>query len=148
MTRSGPPPATRVLIVEDEVLTAWAAKEELERAGLVVCGIAATEQQGIRLALTERPDVALVDVRLKQGCGLRAARPMAEAGVAVLFVTAHGEDLRRPEIGLGCLDKPFAVELLPEVVRLVQRFHQTGAPPADLPLGLHLSYPRRSGPVA
>ena len=95
MAGSRSPTAIRVLIVEDELLVAWAARDELERAGLVVCGMAATERQAVRLAQAERPDVALVDVRLKQGSGLGAAQPMAEAGVAV---TASGSTASRSTV--------------------------------------------------
>jgi DNA-binding response OmpR family regulator len=139
MALVGAAPALRVLIVEDELLVAWLAKDELERAGFVVCGMAATEQAAVRLALAAHPDVALVDIQLAQGSGLHAARPMEAAGIAVLFVTAHRCDALEAGVGLGCLDKPFAVEVLPEVVRIVHRLQRTGLSPANLPLGLHLS---------
>jgi two-component system, response regulator PdtaR len=139
-------PTLRVLIVEDELIVAWLARDELEHAGFVVCGMAATEHEAVRLALAERPDVALVDIRLAQGSGLHAARPMEEAGIAVLFVTGHRCDALEAGVGLGCLDKPYAGKVLPEAVRIVHRFHRTGRPPAALPPGLHLS--ARAAPLS
>jgi DNA-binding response OmpR family regulator len=129
-----------VLVAEDEALIVQTCAAELTHAGLVVCGVAATERQAVRFAFAEQPDVALVNVRLAAGCGLAAAWAMARARVPVLFVTALPEQALGSGIGLGCLEKPFAMHRLPEVVSLVRCFHETGTRPVHLPCGLRLVY--------
>ncbi len=55
----------RALVVDDEALIADALVMMLEDLELEVCGVAATADDAIGLALTHLPDVVLMDVRLK-----------------------------------------------------------------------------------
>jgi hypothetical protein len=66
---------------------AWVIKDELEHAGLAVCGMVTTESEAIRIALAGRPDLVLVKPWLAQGSGLEAAWVMTTAGLAVLSLS-------------------------------------------------------------
>jgi DNA-binding response OmpR family regulator len=79
-----------VLVVEDEVLIAWTLREVLERNGYVVVGTASTQSAALDLLEREHPQMAVVDVRLKQGDGISTAQEMMRSGVGVLFLTGHG----------------------------------------------------------
>jgi two-component system cell cycle sensor histidine kinase/response regulator CckA len=57
----------RVLVVEDERLIAEEMCDRLARLGLVPVGIAATGDDALRQIETERPDLVLLDIRLKHG---------------------------------------------------------------------------------
>ena len=61
------PTAVRVLIVEDEALVAINLETMLEDLGAEVCGTAASGAEAVRKARQLRPELAVVDVRLKDG---------------------------------------------------------------------------------
>jgi EAL domain-containing protein (putative c-di-GMP-specific phosphodiesterase class I)/AmiR/NasT family two-component response regulator len=65
----------RVLLADDEPGLRLALTELLsDEEGVVLIGIAADAEEAIRLAETDRPDVALIDVRMPEGGGPHAAR--------------------------------------------------------------------------
>ncbi len=55
----------KILIVEDEILTAVLLKRNLELVGYAVSDPAATGEAALRTIETEQPDVVLLDIRLK-----------------------------------------------------------------------------------
>ena len=58
------PAARRVLIVEDEVLIALDLERELTTAGFEVVGMAGSAEQAVSVAERERPEAAVMDIRL------------------------------------------------------------------------------------
>jgi CheY-like chemotaxis protein len=88
------PPALRVLVVEDEVIIAWELGEMLGQLGHEVCGTAVDAAEAIAQAAESRPDLVLMDVRLRRGDdGITAARAIqAQHPVPVVFCTAYGND--------------------------------------------------------
>lgn len=87
-------PKARVLIVEDEALLAMSMEADLEDRGFEITGVAATAEDAVALARATRPDVVLMDVRLKgQGDGVDAAQTIyaEELGARVIFVTGSRE---------------------------------------------------------
>ena len=56
---------TRVLIVEDEAISARAAGVMLERIGCTVTGVVDSGKDAIEAAARDRPDLVLMDIRLK-----------------------------------------------------------------------------------
>lgn len=82
-----------VLIVEDERLTALDLAARVERMGYsVVDRIAATADEAVALAQYRRPDVVLMDVRLKgEADGIMAAATIQQAPnpPSVVYVTAY-----------------------------------------------------------
>lgn len=80
--RTSASPATepgpiRVLIADDDPRVRGALAMVLEREGLEVAAVAEEAEEAIRLAAAERPDVALLDVRMPRGGGPAAARGIA-----------------------------------------------------------------------
>lgn len=55
----------RALIVEDEALVADELSERLSRLGFSVIGAVDSADQGIAIATRERPDLILMDIRLR-----------------------------------------------------------------------------------
>ena len=117
----------RVLIVEDEALVAINLETMLEDLGGEVCGTAAAGQEAVRKARQLRPQLAVVDVRLKDGeTGIEAARVMAEElGIAIVFASAHSDPriVARMETvaGAGRLTKPYDIAQLVDVIHRVVR---------------------------
>jgi two-component system, cell cycle sensor histidine kinase and response regulator CckA len=83
----------RLLIVEDEAIVAMDLQQRLERLGHQVVGTAATGEAAIRRAGETRPDVTLMDIRLKgQMDGVAAAAEIDRRfDTPVVFLTAHSD---------------------------------------------------------
>jgi PAS domain S-box-containing protein len=105
----------RVLIVEDERVVATHVERSLQDAGYVVTGIAASAVEAARLVEGQRPDVALVDIRLRGGGqGFEIAEWLrVDNDVPVVYMTAHTDDdtLRRAARtgAYGYVVKPFTI---------------------------------------
>ena len=108
----------RILIVEDEILTADYTKYLLLELGYEVCGHATNAAAAVRMADTYRPDLILMDITLGRGeDGISAARRIGEQlGIRSLFVTAYGDRVTLDRVQtvnpLGVVLKPFDKERL------------------------------------
>ncbi len=83
----------RVIIVEDESITALALARQLRRLGYEVVALASSGPQAIECALTRGPAVVLLDIRL-QGTmdGIDAARHIqASAPIPVVYMSANAD---------------------------------------------------------
>lgn len=85
--------ALRILVAEDEAVTAMDLRAMLSEFGGEVVGIARRGQDAIELAGRHRPDVVLMDVHLIGDMdGVDSARVIRNRlNIAVVFVTAHGD---------------------------------------------------------
>ena len=73
-------PARRVLVLEDHPLISMLLAEMLEDMGHLVCGVAATEHEGVALAAAAHPDLIIADAGLEAGSGLEAIRRILQTG--------------------------------------------------------------------
>jgi two-component system, response regulator PdtaR len=111
--------ALRVLVAEDETIIRLDLKETLERAGHEVCAEARDGEEAVDLARVEKPDLAVLDVKMPRLDGIEAARRiLAERPIPIVMLTAYGQDelvARAVEAGVfGYLVKPFReTDLLP-----------------------------------
>jgi PAS domain S-box-containing protein len=85
----------RILIVEDDAILALRIRKLVESMGYEAAGLAATGEDAIRLAETVRPDVALMDVRLRgEMSGIEAAaRIHSRVETPVIYLTAFSDEL-------------------------------------------------------
>lgn len=123
----GPGPAVKVLIVEDQALLAMELEHVLTESGHVVVGCAAEADVALALAEQDRPQVALVDVNLRDGLtGPQIARQLIERyDAAVIFVTANPEQIPDGFSGaIGVVTKPFDCQTLKDVVDFAARFQR------------------------
>jgi PAS domain S-box-containing protein len=104
---------TRVMIVEDEGITALDMKGRLEHAGYSVPATAASGREAIEEAERTRPDLVLMDIRLQgEMDGIEAAGVIRERlDIPVVYLTAYADDetLERAKLTepYGYLIKPF-----------------------------------------
>jgi response regulator NasT len=111
----------RILIAEDETIIRLDLRELLERAGYEVVGEARDGEEAVELALSETPDLAILDVKMPKLDGIDAARRiLAERPIPIVILTAYGQDelvARAVEAGVfGYLVKPFReTDLLPAI---------------------------------
>lgn len=130
----------RILIVEDEPLTAFDNEQMLSAAGYEVVGTVDRVAEALPLLDDEGGvDLILSDVRLTgERSGIDLARIAKERGIPLLFVTG-----REPEGGealaLGVLLKPYSHKLLRSALESIDR-HLGGEPPKP-PNGLTLYVP-------
>jgi two-component system, response regulator PdtaR len=99
----------RVLIVEDEILTAMELESILMERGYEVVGIAQDSATARALVNANPIDLALVDVNLRDGrTGVLLGAELARTSTAkVIYLTAHPlPPHERPEGVVGLLTKP------------------------------------------
>jgi CheY-like chemotaxis protein len=84
----------RVLVIEDDALIAFDLTSTLNDAGHTTVGPAATSEQAFKLASANKPDVAFVDIRLRDGAtGTQIARELqTRYRIPCVFVSSSAED--------------------------------------------------------
>ena len=94
MTQDSSLALRRALIVEDEFLIALDLETDLCALGFNVCDLAANADKARYLAMSNQPDVVLMDVNLEGGReGIEAARWLRDVcQTAVVFVTSYNDD--------------------------------------------------------
>jgi CheY-like chemotaxis protein len=90
----------QVLVVEDESLIAEDLALTVQEIGAAVVGIAASAEEAVRLAAQHRPDVVLMDIRLRGvDDGVDAAKAIrAMINPAIIFCTGNGDSTTRQRI--------------------------------------------------
>lgn len=83
----------RLLIVEDDALIAMDLAVSIDELGGLVAAIAVTAQDAMRLAEELKPDVVLMDVRLRgEPDGIEAAQVIEQrAATPIVFVTGNSD---------------------------------------------------------
>jgi two-component system, response regulator PdtaR len=123
----------RILVAEDETIIRLDLRDMLERAGFEVCAEARDGVEAFELAGTERPDLAIMDVKMPRLDGIEAARRILdERPIPIVMLTAYGQDelvARAVEAGVfGYLVKPFReTDLLPAIATARARHEELTA---------------------
>jgi two-component system cell cycle sensor histidine kinase/response regulator CckA len=108
----------RIMVVEDERITAESIKCTLEDLGYAVCAIVATGAEAVAQAEEQRPDLVLMDIVLRGGMdGIDAAeRIRAAHNIPIVYATAYADEpfLRRARVTApyGYILKPFTTREL------------------------------------
>lgn len=126
----------KVLIVEDEFIVALNLGQTLRNLGFEVIGIAPDASMAYDLAKSQ-PDIALVDVNLRDGpTGPEIGRKLAqEHGVTVMFLTANPAQLGEGiEGALGVLSKPVDDQAIETVLDFLvkRRLGEPASPPPSV----------------
>ncbi|HSU33144.1 MAG TPA: response regulator [Bryobacteraceae bacterium] len=111
----------RIFIVEDEILIVEDLKNKLRRLGHNVVAYATTGEAAVRKVTEMKPELVLMDVRLRGEInGIEAVRRIREAlDVPVVYITAHAKavaDIIGAQRRQFCLTKPFTVGQLESVI--------------------------------
>ncbi len=119
--------AATILIVEDEFAVARGIQYALQQEGYEVT-VARSGEEGLEFAISQAPDLIVLDVRLPEMDGFEVLRRLRAAGTKspVLFLTARGDEFDKVVgLELGADDyvtKPFALrELLSRIRALLRR---------------------------
>ncbi len=120
---------TRILVVEDVAITAMDIKRRLERLGYEVVGLAASGEDAIAKAESLRPDLVLMDIKLKgEMDGVQAAATIRrQYDIPVVYLTAYSDEttLQRAKITqpFGYVLKPFEERELHTAVEMALYRH-------------------------
>ncbi len=115
----------KVLIVEDEAILALTYRMGLDPESFVVTGIADTGEGAIEKAAADRPDIVLMDIKLKGAIdGIAAAEAiMEDYGTPVIYITGNVDKQTRERAygshPLAYLEKPVDVEDISGVIKQV-----------------------------
>jgi len=84
----------QVMIVEDEALVGLDIKYNLTNYGYNVIGISSSGKEAISLAIKEKPEIILMDIRLNGGMdGIETATYLwKRLSVPIIYLTAYSED--------------------------------------------------------
>jgi CheY-like chemotaxis protein len=116
------PTSLNVLIVEDEALIALDIRMMLEELGYRILGVAFSGTDSLAKAEALRPDVVLMDVKLKgEMDGVTAAEAIHRRfGIPVVYLTAYTDPQTlgrlRGSGPFGCLHKPFEPDELRDAI--------------------------------
>src|SRR5215472_4054373 len=93
MTQHSPPRRRRALIVDDETSFGISLEADMHTLGYEVCDLATNGQQAFLLAMSDQPDVVLMDVCLEGGReGIEVARRLREVcDATIIFVTGYAD---------------------------------------------------------
>jgi len=111
----------RVLVVEDEALVAMNIEGALTEAGFEILGIVDTEADAVAAAEHLRPDVILIDITLREGDGISAAKAIqAKTKAHIVFISGNSDPGTLAAAGklnpAGFIRKPFVTDRLARLV--------------------------------
>ena len=122
----------RILVVEDEPLTAFDNETMLTACGYEVVATVDGFDEALALIEREQIDLILSDIRLRSHqTGIDLARDAKARGIPTLFATGHLIEAAS-EVAIGCLQKPYSERQLRAALDSVDR-HLAGekAKPLD-----------------
>ncbi len=109
----------RILIVEDEPLTAFDNENMLGDAGYEIVATIDDFDQALEVLDREQVDLILSDVRLRsQETGIDLAKAAKERGIPTLFATGHPYP-NASNVAVGCLTKPYTERQLRNAIECV-----------------------------
>jgi len=129
---------SKILVVEDERITAEDIKSGLENAGYMVPAMVSTGEDAVDKAGKLRPDLVLMDIRLKGKMdGIEAAGQIKlRYNIPVIYLTAYSDEytIKRAKITepsgyivkdeTGLVKKPFEESELHKVIEITLHRHK------------------------
>jgi len=85
---------TRILLADDHVILRQGLRAILEQAGMAVIGEAGDGHEALKIAATQHPEVAVLDISMPHLNGLETARRFREGmpQVKIVLLTVHTEE--------------------------------------------------------
>ena len=120
---------SRCLIAEDQALIGLSLEAYLAEAGYDPVGPFATNGEALRSIEEAAPDLAILDVLLKDGPCTPLVRELRRRGVPFAIYSGMKPAAVPPELaGVPWLEKPVARE---ELIRAIEGLKPNGAAPTD-----------------
>jgi PAS domain S-box-containing protein len=119
----------QILVVEDDNIVVMELEDSLQSLGYAVCDMASYGKEAIEKAAERRPDLVLMDIRLKGDVnGIDAAQEIRDRfDIPVIYLTAYADEdtLQRAKITepYGYIVKPFEDRELYSVIEMALYKH-------------------------
>jgi DNA-binding NtrC family response regulator len=119
-----------LFVVEDDFITAKSLQHTLEELGYRVVGTAASGEEALKKISYLRPDLVLMDIRLKGEMDgvFTAQRVQSQFDIPVVYLTAFSDDDTVKRVlhsrSYGFIVKPYTAEELFSVIEKALRKHQ------------------------
>lgn len=118
MSDTAAPPATRVLIIEDEPLVAENLRADLIDAGFDVVGVAPKLERALRLIEEAACDVAIVDANLAGVSAAPAAAALSARNLPFVVLSGYARGQLSSEFAAGAfVQKPCRMSRLLDEIR-------------------------------
>jgi CheY-like chemotaxis protein len=120
----------KIMIVEDEWITADDIKMSLQSLGYAVTSISSSGNEAIQNAEKDKPDLVLMDIVLQgEMDGIEAANQIhSRFNIPIIYLTAHADEkiLERAKITepFGYIVKPFLSEDLKIAIKIALYKHR------------------------
>ena len=117
-------PRQTLMIVEDEALVAMVLRDELQEAGYKVLDLTERSAEALEVAKAEKPDLALVNIRLAGGDdGILLSEQLKALGIPVLLISGQVSRASSARtVAIGSMPKPYdAAEMVLAVAYLLAR---------------------------
>jgi len=97
-----------ILLVEDDALVATLLAELLGHMGHYVCAIETTEADAVAAAILHKPQMMIVDVRLRDGSGIAAVDEISQTNcIPHVFVGGDISNLQASRPHAVAIQKPY-----------------------------------------
>ncbi len=112
----------RILIVEDEPLTAFDNEVMLGDLGYEIVATLDNFEDAIELLDREKVDLILSDYRLSgKQTGMDLARAAQKRSIPIVFSTGHKLPKESVQVALGCINKPYSERTLKLALEAVDK---------------------------
>jgi CheY-like chemotaxis protein len=127
----------RTVVAEDDAIIGMLLAEILEHMGHEVCAVVSSEAATVTAAALWKPDLMIVDARLRNGSGVSAMKTIMQSqAVPHLFITGAPYDVG--ESNALVLHKPFREDDLSEaIIRTIESFRSVVLKPDAPVLAAH-----------
>lgn len=121
---------TSILIVEDETIVAKDIQNRLKKFGYNISGITSTGEEAIRKVIETKPDLILMDIRLKGNIdGVEAAQEIHNNfQIPIIYLTANADDSTLERVKatnpFGYIIKPFKEKELRTIIEITLARHR------------------------
>lgn len=119
----------RILIVEDEIITAMDLAAELEEMGYLVVDTVGTGYETIRKSELFRPDLILMDIVLSGELdGIEVAKQLHDLDIPVVYLSAYTDDAtveKAKNLPYGYLPKPYQIDELYSTIETALQQHKS-----------------------
>lgn len=112
----------KVMIIEDEMVTAMSIKMELENIGYEICGLVNSGEKAIASLDQENPNVVLMDINLKGKIdGIEAAIKLRDRQkLPIIFLSGNDDEETRKRASvvkpIAYLNKPTEIDDLKQAI--------------------------------
>ncbi len=126
---------TRCMIVEDQALIGLSLEASLEDAGFAVEGPFMSNAQALHWLENDTPDIALLDIMIKDGTSVEIARALRSRGVPFAIYSGLPPSAQGPSElqNVPWLEKPVSRETLMAVLEQLVMQPQYPAPEGESP---------------